>query len=73
MMNLSGVTLNINAEKAFVFFPNDSTSNRLEKPQSVCMSGESEESMSRSCQQFADGKITRKDLVNSLVSFLGEA
>lgn len=69
-MNLSGVTLNINASKAFVIFPNVSLSKRLERPRQELTSGRSEASMSRSCLDYADGKITRKDLVNSLVAYL---
>ena len=69
-MNLSGATLNINASKAFVIFPNVNTSRRLEHNPTVSTSGRSEKHMSRSCQLYADGKITRKDLVNSLVAYL---
>ena len=69
-MNLSGVMLNINASKAFVIFPNVSMSKRSERPKSVHTYGGSEASMSNACQQYADGKIARKDLVNSLVAYL---
>lgn len=69
-MNLSGTTLNINASKAFVIFPNVSTSKRLGLNPTVSTSGRSETHMSSACQQYADGEITRKDLVNSLVAYL---
>lgn len=69
-MNLSGVMLNINASKAFVIFPSVSSSKRSERLKSVHTSGGSEVSMSNACQSYADGKITRKDLVNSLVAYL---
>ena len=69
-MNLSGVMLNINASKAFVIFPNVSSSRRQVSPSKEHTFGESEASMSNACQQYADGKITRKDLVNSLVAYL---
>lgn len=69
-MNLSGVMLNINASKAFVIFPNVSTSKKPGGLSKVRMSGGSEVSMSNACQQYADGKIARKDLVNSLVAYL---
>ena len=69
-MNLSGVMLNINASKAFVIFPSVNLSKRSERPSREHTSGESEASMSNACQQYADGKIARKDLVNSLVAYL---
>lgn len=70
MANLSGVTLNINAEKTFVIFPNVATSKRPVGPSVEHMFGGSEKYMLTSCQHYADGKITRKELVNSLVAFL---
>ena len=69
-MNLSGVTLNINASRAFVIFPNVSLSKRSERPKQELTSGGLEASMSRSCLDYAEGKIARKDLVNSLVAYL---
>lgn len=69
-MILFGVMLNINAKKAFVIFPNVSTSKRQESQSVEHTCGESRKHMSRSCQQYADGKISRGDLVNSLVAYL---
>ena len=70
MATLSGVTLNINAEKAFVIFPNVATSKRQEGPSMVHTSGVSRKRMLTNCQQYANGLITRKDLVNSLVAYI---
>lgn len=73
MTTLCGVVLNINAEKAFVIFPNDVT---LKKQEELLMGqtfGELEESMSKGCQLYADGKIAREELVNSLVMYLKHA
>ena len=69
-MNLSGMTLNINAEKAFVIFPSAVTSRRPVSPSAAHTSGRLERNLSANCQSYADGKITRKDLVNSLVAYI---
>lgn len=69
-MNLSGVMLNINASKAFVIFPSVSSSKRSERPKLVHTSGRLERNLSTNCQSYADGKITRKELVNSLVAYI---
>ncbi len=70
MKSLSGVMLNINAEKAFVIFPSASSLQKSARLPLGLMSGKSEKSMSKKCQAYADGKITRKDLVSSLSSYL---
>ena len=72
MKSLSGAILNINAEKAFVIFPKGVTSKRRVKPVTALTSGGSEQSMSKNCQAYVDGKITRKELVSSLAAYLGE-
>ena len=69
-MNLSGVMLNINASKAFVIFPNVSSSRRQVSQSKEHTSGGLEANMSNACRQYAEGKIARKDLVNSLVAYL---
>ena len=69
---MSGAILNINAEKAFVIFPNDVTLKRRVEPAMDHTSGGSEQSMSKNCQAYVDGKITRKELVSSLAAYLGE-
>jgi hypothetical protein len=73
-MNLSGLTLNLNAEKAYVFFLNEDTSKRFECPKKTQSCGRSRKQTSTDLNAIAvdwvEGKITRKDLVNSLVGFL---
>lgn len=70
MKSLFGAMLNINASKAFVIFPNDVMSRRSERQTRGHTFGELETCMSNACQQYADGRIARKDLVNSLVAYL---
>lgn len=73
-MNLSGLTLNLNAEKAYVFFLNGDMSKKFEYPKKTQSCGRSRGSNSTDLNAVAvdwvEGKITREDLVNSLVGFL---
>ena len=73
VMSLSGMTLNINAQKAYVFFPPVITSEKRVKPSMVHTSGGSDKHLLTECRKYKDGKISRKELVNSLAGYLENA
>ena len=69
-MNLSGVMLNINAEKAFVIFPKGVISKKSEQRPPEYTFGESNSDISNVCKLYAKNQITRKELVSSLAAYL---
>lgn len=70
MKSLSGVTLNINANTAFVIFPQENLLKRREQRRQVHSNGKSSNDMLINCEKYAYGMISRRDLVNSLADYL---
>ena len=67
------MTLNINAQKAYVFFPPVITSKKRARQSMERTSGESDKCLLTECQKYKKGEITRKELVNSLAGYLENA